>query len=67
MKLAEHLAMLSALLLVCTCAYTVTAQPGGCNTLSTFKGLINGTDKIGIIPYIRADHPGGTVFIFGNL
>ena len=58
MKLAEHLAMLSALLLVCTCTYTVTAQ-GGCNTLSSTNGLINGAGKTGVFPNIQAG-PGGT-------
>ena len=65
MKLAEHLAMLSALLLVCTCTYTVTAKDG-CNTLSSSNGLTNGTGKTGDIPNIKAD-PGGAVFIFDNL
>ena len=67
MKLAEHLAKLRALLLVCTCTYTVTGtQPDDCTTLSTFKGLKNGTGKTGSFPNIQAD-PGGTVFIFDNL
>ena len=60
MKLAEHLAMLSALLLVCTCTYTVTAQDG-CNALSSSNGLVPGTGKTGDFPNIRAD-PGGILF-----
>ena len=62
MKLARHLAMLTALLLVCTCTYTVTAQ-GGCNALSSSNGLVNGQDKTGNIPNVRAFIE-GTVFYF---
>ena len=53
-------AILIAILLVCTaCTYTVTAQDG-CNTLYTSNGLIAGSNKNGIIPYVQVP-PGGTL------
>ena len=53
---------LTVFLLVCTLTYTVTAQQGGCNSLSTKNGLINGTGKTGVIPNVQAPS-GGTIIL----
>ena len=54
-------AILIAILLVCTaCTYTVTAAQGGCDNLPTPSGLINGSNKDGVIPVVRASS-GGTI------
>ena len=47
---------------MCTFTYTVTAQQGGCNNLSTTNGLITGTGKTGVIPNIYAPS-GGTIIL----
>ena len=54
--------VLTVFLLVCMFTYTVTAQQGGCNSLSTTNGLINGTGKTGVIPNVQAPS-GGTIII----
>ena len=63
MKLTRYLAMLSALLLVCTCTYTVTAQ--GCTAPLALINQ-NGVGRTDGIPNIQAV-PGGTVFVCDKL